>query len=349
MFDLGNLSISKKLAFAFGIVCALCTLQSVFGVYGIVKLNRAISEIENDTIPSVQLVNTISMALTQVRRTDLALALCDNSACTSRAIANREKSLQKYKSATEKYEPLISGPGERELYDTFRKKFSDYEPVSRQAFEASKAGQMAVARALLIAPGAGGAINEAQVAADRDVELNAMWGREQGERTLHTGHELIMTILCLGGLILIMCAATGTTLTRIIAPALRAATAALERVAAKDLTVSVEARGSDEIGRMGAALNTSVASMRDVLRMVAQGAENLSAAAAQMSSRSIEAHGNAESQAGKTSQIAAAATEMTATIREISQNAETAASASRSSAEIANEGGEVMQTTASTM
>ena len=88
--------------------------------------------------------------------------------------------------------------------------------------------------------------------------------------------------------------------------------------------------------------------MRSVLNTVAQGAQNLSAATAQMSTRAVEANGNAQSQSGKTNQIAAAAQEMTATIGEISNNAETAANVSRKSAEVANEGGAVMQAAAAT-
>jgi methyl-accepting chemotaxis protein len=138
-------------------------------------------------------------------------------------------------------------------------------------------------------------------------------------------------------------------LTRLIAPPLQAATAALERVAAKDLTVTMAADGTDEIGRMFSALNTSVASMRSVLGSVAHGAESLSAAADQMSARSTEAQGNAASQSGKTNQIAAAAQQMTATISEISHNAENAAVASQKSAQMAGDGGAVMQAAADTM
>jgi methyl-accepting chemotaxis protein len=89
--------------------------------------------------------------------------------------------------------------------------------------------------------------------------------------------------------------------------------------------------------------------MRAVLRTVAQGAENLSAATTQMSSRAIESSGNAQSQSGKTNQIAAAAQEMTATIGEISNNAENAAGVSRQSAQAAFESGTVMQAAAATM
>jgi methyl-accepting chemotaxis protein len=138
-------------------------------------------------------------------------------------------------------------------------------------------------------------------------------------------------------------------LTRFLAPPLEAATAALERVAEKDLTVDVDEAGADEIGRLTTALNTSVTAMRGVLRSVAQGAETLSAATTEISSRAVQQSGNASAQSSKTNQIAAAAQEMTATIGEISHNAENAASASRISAKTANQGGEVMQAAAATM
>jgi methyl-accepting chemotaxis protein len=349
MSMLGNLPVSRKLASAFGLVCFLCALQCAVAILGFTRQNSAISEIQNNTLPSVQLVNRISIAITQVRRTDMALLLCADDSCTARATASRERAFKTYSAAVAAYEPLISDAEERALYDAFRQKFSEYEPVSEQAREAAKSGQANVAHELLMAAAVAASINEAQAAADKDVELNARHGRELGDRTSHSGHLLLILTGCFGVITVLISLATGITLTNLIAPPLRAATAALERVADRDLTVAVKSQGTDEIGRMSTALNTSVDAMRKVLRTVSQGAENLSAAAAEMSSRSTEANGNAQSQSGKTNQIAAAAQEMTATIGEISQNAETAASASRKSAETATEGGTIMQAAAKTM
>jgi methyl-accepting chemotaxis protein len=86
-----------------------------------------------------------------------------------------------------------------------------------------------------------------------------------------------------------------------------------------------------------------------VLSSFAQGAQMLSSATAEISSRSVQSAGNANTQSSKTNQIAAAAQEMTATIGEISHNAESASTASRASADTAEQGGSVMQAAASTM
>jgi methyl-accepting chemotaxis protein len=121
-------------------------------------------------------------------------------------------------------------------------------------------------------------------------------------------------------------------LTRLIVPSLVAATEALEKLANKDLTAEVEAVGSDEVGRLSTAINTSVSSMRTVLHTLTQGAETLSAAAEELSLHSSQAQTNTREQSDKTN-----------------QNAEQASAASRESAETASQGGSVMQAAATTM
>jgi methyl-accepting chemotaxis protein len=162
--------------------------------------------------------------------------------------------------------------------------------------------------------------------------------------TRATWINLFVTLLIVGS-----CAVIGMVLTRFIAPRIEHVRTALEQLANKDMTAHVRVLGTDEIGRLGDALNSCASSMSNVLRSVAHGAETLSAATTQMSARSIQAAGNAGTQSSRTNQIAAAAQEMTATIGEISHNAENAANASRISAETADQGGAVMQTAAETM
>jgi methyl-accepting chemotaxis protein len=155
--------------------------------------------------------------------------------------------------------------------------------------------------------------------------------------------------MCVSGFLIVFSIVVGMVLTREVAPRLAHLLEALERLADKDLTASVRVTGTDEIGRVGEAFNTSVAAIRSVLQSVAQGADTLSAATTEISARAVQSAGNANSQSSKTNQIAAAAQEMTATIGEISHNAESAAGASRESAETANQGGAVMQAAAVTM
>ena len=344
-----NLPVSRKFTLAFGLACLLCALQGGLAIFGFLKINSAVETIENKTLPSVQALGAIRFAIAQTRRADLALMLCESEACTANYTAKRDAAMQVYTVANQKYEPLIGSPDERELYGNYTQGFTQYLQASAQGHEAALAGKVDAAMKVLMDPATIKFIDTAEKTAEQSLELDMKSGHEQDNSTRSTAHLLLGAILSCVAVTVLLCGLIGIVLTRLIAPPLQAATAALERVANKDLTVSIEVEGTDEIGRLGSALNTSLASMRSVLGSVAQGAESLSAAATQMSVRSTESRGNAQSQSGKTNQIAAAAQEMTATIGEISHNAESASQASRKSAEMANQGGAVMQSAAATM
>jgi methyl-accepting chemotaxis protein len=186
-------------------------------------------------------------------------------------------------------------------------------------------------------------------ATEDDFNLNVKYGKEESKAVASDSVHATWVSSGVTVLIVALCAIVGALLTKVIAPRLARVLVALEGLAAKDLTVYVQSTGSDEIGRVADAFDAGVAAVREVLLSVAKGAETLSAATAEISARSVESAGNANSQSSKTNQIAAAAQEMTATIGEISHNAESAANASRVSAETADQGGTVMQAAASTM
>jgi len=195
----------------------------------------------------------------------------------------------------------------------------------------------------------GAKINAATTAANQATEEYATNGSADARDATSASNRAAWISAGITLLIVLLSAIVGVMLTREIAPRLAHLKDAMEAMAAKDLTTSIRITGTDEIGRFGEAINATVAEMRSVLRSVAQGADTLSAASAEISAASVQSAGNAHTQSAKTNQIAAAAQEMTATIGEISHNAESAAAASRVSAETANQGGAVMHAAAATM
>ena len=300
-------------------------------------------------MPSTKVLGDIRYSVSTIRRTDALLLLCTNEECTKRLTPKRKNYLAAYTKAMDLYAPMVSYPGERELYEALNRNASAYIDLSNRSRALADAGNKDEAAQLLLFGDAVKVYNGAVDAVEADVVLNNRMGAEEGTRTVALVHNLLLATLVLMSIIILLSAGIGLTLTRLIVPPLEAATEALERLADKDLTTQVEAVGNDEVGRLSTAINVSVSAMRDVLRSVAQGAETLSAAAEELSVRSNQTSINTGTQSSKTNQIATAAHEMTATIAEISQNAESASAASRESAETATQGGVVMQSTAATM
>ncbi len=349
MFAFRNLPVARKFFLAFGIVCLFCIALGVFTFLSFRSVSAQSVDVRDNTLPSVVALSDLRRALNAMRRQDLDLVLCQTAACKDIHMAKRATTIADYQAADKIYAPMVSYPGEAETYAKVRETYANYMANSNKGIELLKADKTSEAFDVLGSEEAEDQFQRAVDATNDDFGLNVKFGGKSAQDAVDASHRaslinsgVTVAIVLLSGLI-------GTLLTKVIVPPLLAATTALERLAQKDLTVSLEIASEDEIGRLGVALNTSAASMCAVLSMVAKGAENLSASAEQMSSRSTEAMGNAQSQSGKTNQIAAAAQEMTATIGEISHNAETAAGASRKSAELANGGGAVMQAAASTM
>jgi methyl-accepting chemotaxis protein len=344
-----NLGISRKLSYSFGGVCLLCTLLGLSSLLGFLEVRSAFNNVVAGSMSSMRTLGDIRYSVATIRRTDALLLLCDTSTCTTRLTAKRKNYISAYTKSIAEYEPMATHPGEPELLATIRKNAAAYIALSDQSRQLAETGQTADASKLLLYGEAVAVYNSVADTVEADVALNNKIGIDEGAHTVQLVHNDILLVSGAMAITLLLCVAIGFGLLRAIVPPLELATSALEEVAKKNLTVTVAVRCGDEIGRLSAALNTTVSSMREVLRSVAAGADTLSSAAGHLSDRSQQSSANTLSQAGKISQIATAAEEMTATIGEISKNIETAAVVSRKSAEAANLGGTVMQGAASTM
>ena len=346
---LRNLPIARKFTFAFGIVCCLCILLGTYTFFTFRNIAAKSAQVSDSGLPSVIDLANLRASINTLRREDLHLLLCTTPACQSVEGTKRQQAIDAFQSAARAYEPLISQPGERELYQKVSSNFTQYVEGSSRASAIMATGKTGDALDLLLSDSLRTFLETALVVSQEDLDLNIKTGTQASHDATNASFRATWINAIVTLLIVFLCALTGVILTREIAPRIARGTAALECVAANDLTVSMRVTGTDEIGRLGDAINTSVASMRNVLQSVAQGADTLSAATTEMSTRSVQTAGNAHTQSSKTNQIAAATQEMTATIGEISHNAENAANASRQSAETANQGGAVMQAAAVTM
>jgi methyl-accepting chemotaxis protein len=346
---LRNLPIARKFAFAFGVVCLGCTLLGIYSFITLRSINSLNADVSNHSLPSLIALSDARDGVNEVRREDLDLLLCQTADCTTRHLALRQKGIEAFQNAVKIYEPQVSYPGEKELYGKFSDSFTQYLDISNRVNGALSSGKPGDALDLSFADSTLDTVKASLNALNEDFKLNAEYATRESNRVTSSASRTTFITAGVDLFLLVFCAIVGMLLTQLIARPLQAATSALELLAGKDLTASVEVESLDEIGRLCTALNTSVGAIRSVLQSFAKAAETLSTATTEISARSIQSAGNARTQSSKTNQIAAAAHQMTATIGEISHNAESAAGASRESAKTANQGGDVMQAAAATM
>jgi len=344
-----NLPIARKFAYAFGLVCILFVGLGVYTYLAFRGIAATSKDVSERALPAMIHLDESRTAMNAVRREDLALLLCSMAECRAHSASMRQQAIDEYETSIKAYEPLIVYPGERELYEKFSSSMTQYLEIGNRAQALAGSGKIGDARDLLMSDSAIEKIDAASAVSGEDAQLNVKESAKSADGAALAGSRATWITFASTLLIVAICALAGLALNRAIAPRIASLMGMLERLAEKDLTANVVVAGTDEIGRMGEALNDTAASMRSVLQSVAQGAETLSAASIEIGTRAAQSAGNANTQSSKTNQIAAAAHELTATIGEISHNAEIAAGASRLSAQTAAEGGEVMQAAANTM
>ena len=344
-----NLPMSKKLLYSFGAVCLLCVILGGYSIYGFRQIVNRCTDVRDDSMPSIFALSDARASMNLARRQDLVMTFCSTPDCVADHSAQRQQALSDYDAAIKKYAPMVSYPGEHELYEKLTSLFAQYRETSDRGFALVKAGNMRGAQDVFGADAATQQFSKALDAVNDDFELNAKYGNENAEASVTAGNRACWINVAATVLIIALCCLIGVTLNRVTGPRIRYATGLLERLAAKDLTTRANVTGSDEIGRMGDAINACAASYRELIGVVLDNTAKLSEGASEVSASAAQTAGNARSQSGKINQIAAAVQEMTATISEISHNAADASGASRESAETAQQGGAVMTAAATTM
>jgi methyl-accepting chemotaxis protein len=155
--------------------------------------------------------------------------------------------------------------------------------------------------------------------------------------------DMLVTFLLTGFVLALVGGAVAYHQARRIAARVGGLTAALSRLAERDLTVSVKTGQADEIGQAGIALNTAVVELRTVMQEVTAATQQVfasaqqvtatggevSAAAQAASERADTVSESAESVSSLVQTVAAGAEQMGASISEISGNAQDAAQAGR--------------------
>jgi methyl-accepting chemotaxis protein len=346
---LRNLAVARKLVFAFGIVCGLCAVMGIYTFLVFHLIANQCNEVSSSDFPSVVDLDATRSALNVQRREDLDHLFCQTPDCIANHSRNRQQAIESYRSSLKAYETMIATSDERGLYQKTLDAIASYQATSDRGVELVKSGKSSDALDVLSGDATIATFTNALTAINSLITFT----EDEGTRASKSATDSAMRATWIGSslvlLIMVLCAVIGVLMNREIAPRINHLKDALQALASKDLTSRIRVTGTDEIGRVGEAFNTSVDSIGTVLKSVAQGAETLSTATTEISTRSVQSAGNARTECSKINQIAAAAQEMTATIGEISHNAESAATASRASAETAEKGGTVMQAAAVTM
>ncbi len=163
-----------------------------------------------------------------------------------------------------------------------------------------------------------------------------------GNSTFKEGRALVLALSALSGLML---AGFAWAIIRTITRPLATTVAALERVAAGDLTAHLGMTRTDEIGKLARATDQVVDSMRQMVGEMLGVSNEVSSAATQIASSSEEMARGLTAQTQQVMQVAAAIEQMSASVIEVARQATQVTAQANGAGSTAEQGGRVVSQT----
>ena len=382
-----RVTIKAKLIMGFAALVFLMGAIGLFGLWQMHQINAKSTEIAQNWLPSVDVVNRLNTATSDLRVAELQhLTLTDEAGMRTWA-SNVETTLASIVELRATYEALISSTEEQALYDEFADKFSAYLKQHERGFALSSSNQNDMA--LQVYNGEALQLyNDLSADLLKLVDLNqagSLHASNEGDQIYSLATTLVISALLIATVI---AAVTATWIILGIVRGLGLAKQVVGAVAIGDLDQRVEFKSNDEIkdlietinlmtdnlrttagladqiangdltvtpkplsekDTLGIALLRMVEKLRDVIADAITSANNVSAGSQEMSATAEQLSQGATEQASSTEEASASMEEMAATIKQSADNAAQTEKIARQSASDAIASGEAVNNAVNAM
>ena len=335
---LRSLNIAPRALVAFGFFALLVIGLGLFSL----GQNRVIKEgeeqIVGNVIPSVQTIGEIRADLLSLRMHNQALMLASSQAETQAVHQNIETAKAALEKHVRQFEGLLLTDRGREVYSRMTSQLATY--LNNQA-RYLKALDDQNDTELLKLSGQDGEMAHSGNALSATV--NELAGLVDGKVTRLAAASIATYRTTIAITVAVMLAALAGTLllawrfTRSLTGPLEKALAVAERIAANDLSRSVEQDGRDEPGRLLAAMARMQDNLRGTLERLTLSSNTLASTSEEMSAVTETGLRGIRRQNDELAQAATAVNQMTTAVEEVARNASAASAAaqdSRSSADL---------------
>ncbi|HEX5745181.1 MAG TPA: methyl-accepting chemotaxis protein [Archangium sp.] len=309
-----NLKIASKLLVA---VLLLCVNAAVLGTVAIQQLEQirlASEEVTQSWLPGIRFISDANTHLGALRNTELLLLSSADAAQKDGLERRMREADEALRHDFEQYAPTIVLETDRRLFEEARARLRDYRAEHEKLVLLAQQGTDTAERLLGARERTRVAYDALSAKLDELVALNLQAGKDATGRA-NAAHEEMkrsMFFMCvLSGVLFVV---IGVMLSRSISRPLSDAVGVADRIAGGDLSVHIDVRREDEVGRLLASMQRMVQKLSQVIGEVREGANALASASSQLSASSQNlAQGNSE-QASSVEETTSSLEQMTASI-----------------------------------
>jgi methyl-accepting chemotaxis protein len=344
--SLRNLNIAPRAFLGFSVIGLLMLVLGIFALSQMNKINTANEVMATNSMPSIKALDKLTEGSIRLRVLSYRLMLNrdpDTLQKTTELLAMRNKQID---DARATYVKLISAPEEQSTYDQYLQLLNDYRQLESRMKSLSQANDMTELTRLLSADLQTNS-DQMNVVLGKLVEMNTQQLNEASATATQqysTAFTMVVTLLIIATALTMLFAWLLTkSITRPIASALKAA----EEIAEGDLTRTINVDGSDEAGRLLAAMLKMQSKLRDTLQRISGSATQLASAAEELNAVTDESARGLSQQNNEIEQAATAVNQMTSAVEEVARNAVSTSEASKNATTSASDGRDLVQETVS--
>ena len=343
-----NLTIGTRLAGGFGLVLALMTLVTWFGLSHMHGVAEATRDMMQQPLAKERMISDwYRLIYTSVRRTS-AIAKSSDPSLGQFFAEETKASVAEIEALQKKIVPLLDTAEEKRLFDAMQVTRKTYLAERDQIIALKKDGKVEEAEQVLVQrfiPVA--ATYQNALASLLTMQRHTIDTTAEAIETSYQSSRRFMILFGLG--VLALGAGFAWRLTRGITVPLSRAVDIAVAVANKDLTSRIEVDSSDETGRLLAALRTMNDGLMGIVNEVRNGTESISSASSQIAAGNLDLSARTEEQASSLEQTAASMEELTSTVRQNADNARQANQLAVNASDVARRGGAVVSDVVETM
>ncbi len=336
--------IRNRLIVAFFVLGLATLLQGLLALHNMTDMREAAEEIESNAIPSIETLASINLSAMRLRVYTFRLLVAQDSAEQAQAEQNIAKVRTALTAEQQKYQSLISLPGERQAYDAFLQALTRYVAHQTTVIELVKQQKNAEGIALI-----NGAMSDDADQITQSLlkltELNRQYASARSKDSANDYQAALLEVITAIVLVFLLGAFIATLITSSIVKPLTDAIQAAARVSDGDLSKPITTDFHDE----PAVLLNALASMQDKLRQmlshISMSSNQLASASEELNSVTEDASRSLQQQNDEIQQAATAVTQMSSAVDEVAQTAMLTSESSAQSTQSAAHGKQQVQQT----
>ncbi len=345
---LRSLNIARRAFVCFGLITLLLISLAGFSYLQIDHLRNAEQDIEQNSLPSVQVIDDIQIALLHARLESIRMLSSTTKDVHDKSLSLVEGAIQTLQSKTAFYrDHLISGEQDEIQFSKTNQAMNVYIDGLKNvlALDISDHDQAVLFANTEQAQRASAYQEQLTTLREQNARQAVVSGQDATDVYTHSVKVLI-SVLVVAFILTIVLA---TLFTKSIASPISASLKLAEDIASGDLTHDLEVTGSDEASRLMHALNRMQKNLRNTILEISGASAQLSTAAVEMTSITESADRTLQQQNSEIEQAATAVTEMSAAVEEVARNANSTSEAATQSSLAADLGNQKVTETLTAM